>query len=497
VWHCPPPVPPPDQRQPPGREPEKPSPAIAALLIAFFGALYAVGSRVALRAFPYSGDEYSYYLQGELFARGLLKAPAPPNANLLWIDHVVIDQFVRSKYPPGTSALLALGVRAGAAWLVTPIEGAVALALVWWTARALFGPRAALVSLLVLGASPLFAVEAATFFSHTPTTMWLAASFAAVAAWSLSKHPMRAAWLPVAGVALGCAFVTRPVDALLFGAALLALRSWRVLVLVGLGAAPFVVAHFAYQAAVFGSPFTDGYTAYEPTFSAIYGAETAEPPLSLSRIVNPLQQWFHLEIVTAFVSPWTMPGAALVAVFGAVATRGDERTQAMRRFSIAIVVVALIALVPTISSGGDDGPRPRYLTTSLLAVAVLAGPGWPLARDALAGGLGARAARWIGGIAVAMGFILVGTLVVERTLLVIARSGLYDAVKDRGIERGVVIVRAQWPTRFARNGPFFDRPLFYLSAPADTSVDTVEALYPDRPVYEAFEGNPWKIVQRR
>ncbi len=82
------------------RTAEKPSPTVAAGLIAFFGVLYAVGSKVALRAFPYSGDEYSYFLQGELFARGLLKAPAPPNANLLWVDHVVIDQFVRSKYPP-------------------------------------------------------------------------------------------------------------------------------------------------------------------------------------------------------------------------------------------------------------------------------------------------------------------------------------------------------------------------------------------------------------
>ena len=119
---------------------------------------------------------------------------------------------------------------------------------------------------------------------------------------SLTK---RQAWLPLAGIALGCAFLTRPVDALLFGAALVALRSWRVLVLVAVGAVPFVVAHFAYQAAVFGSPFVDGYAAYEPTFRAIYGAETAEPPLSLSRIFNPLQQWFHLEICTAFVSPGT------------------------------------------------------------------------------------------------------------------------------------------------------------------------------------------------
>ncbi len=476
------------------RTAEKPSPAVAAGLIAFFGVLYAIGSKLALRAFPYSGDEYSYFLQGELFARGLLKAPAPPNANLLWVDHVVIDQFVRSKYPPGTAALLGLGVRAGAPWLVTPLEGVITLVIVWFTARALFGPRAAMVTLLVLGASPLFAIEAATFYSHTATTMWLAASFAAVTAWSFTK---RQAWLPLAGAAIGCAFLTRPVDALLFGAALVALRSWRVLLLVALGAVPFVVAHFAYQAAVFGSPFVDGYAAYEPTFRAIYGAETAEPPLSLTRIFNPLQQWFHLEICTAFVSPWTLPGAALAAVFGAVAIPKGDRARPMRDVAVAIAVVALVALIPTISSGGDDGPRPRYLTTTLFAVSLLAGPGWPPLRDALQGPLGARATRAIGAVAVVMGFVLVGTLVIEKAMLVQARDGLYEAVRAQGIEQGIVVVRAQWPTRFARNGPFFDRPVLYLSAPADMGVDAIAEKYPSRPLYEATEGAPWKIVRRR
>lgn len=476
------------------RSVEKPSPLLAAALIAFFGVLYAVGSRVALLSFPYSGDEYSYLLQGEVFARGLLKVPAPPHAAWLWVDHVVIDGFVRSKYPPGTSALLALGVRAGVPWLVTPLEGVITLVITWFTARALAGPRAALVALLVLGASPLFAVESATFFSHTATTMWLAASFAALTAWSLSK---RTAWLPLCGLALGCAFITRPVDALLFGLALVALRSWKVLLLVAAGAAPLVAVHLAYQAAVFGSPFTDGYAAYQPTFTAIYGAETAEPPLSLTRIVNPLQLWFHVDILTSFVSPWTLPGAALAALFGARAVHPDDRARPMRNVLVAIVVIALIAFIPTIASGGDDGPRPRYLTTTLFAVAILAGPGWPVIRDMLRDRVGDRLAGALGVLAVVMGFVLVGSLVIDRANLVRQREGLYARVRDDGVAEGVIVVRAQWPTRFARNGPFFDRPLLYLSAPPDVSVEAVAAAYPDRPVYEAFEGSPWKLVRRR
>src|SRR5580698_4450054 len=137
--------------------------AVPLILIALLGGVYAVLSRVALNGFPFSGDEYACFLQAEIFARGLLHAPAPPHPELLRVDHVVMDAWVRAKYPPGTSALLALGIRAGAPWLVTPLEGVVALVAMWRTARAHFGDRAAMISTLVLGLSPLFAFQAATF----------------------------------------------------------------------------------------------------------------------------------------------------------------------------------------------------------------------------------------------------------------------------------------------------------------------------------------------
>src|SRR5258708_1050002 len=136
--------------------------------------MYAVVARVALDAFPFSGDECSTLLQSELFARGLFKAPAPAHIELLRIDHVVIDSWVRSKYPPGAAALLAIGARHGVAWLVTPIEAVVALVLVWHTTRRLLGPRPALVALVTLGIAPLFAFNAASFYAHTPPMMILA-----------------------------------------------------------------------------------------------------------------------------------------------------------------------------------------------------------------------------------------------------------------------------------------------------------------------------------
>ncbi|MEO8549971.1 MAG: hypothetical protein ABI678_08350, partial [Kofleriaceae bacterium] len=75
------------------------------------------------------------------------------------------------------------------------------------------------------------------------------------------------------------------------------------------------------------------------------------------------------------------------------------------------------------------------------------------------------------------------------------REGLYQAAATLPYG-AVVIVRAQYPSRYARNGPFFEG-VRYLSAPETTSVVDVAAAYPDRPIYEAHEGVPWTIERVR
>jgi hypothetical protein len=463
----------------------------AIVVISALGVVYGVLSRVALRAFPFSGDEYSCFLQAELFARGMLHAPAPSHPELLRVDHVVIDAWVRTKYPPGTSALLALGVRAGVPWLVTPIEAVVALVATWRTAFGHLGGRAAMISLLVMGLSPLFAFQAATFFGHTPTVMWLALAFAAASRWSRTRGD---GWSLLCGAAIGCAFLTRPGDAVYFAAALLVFRSPRLIAMTALGALPFAFAYFAYQAAQFGSPWTDGYHAYEPTFRAIYG-ESSGHPIALRYLWDPEQQANHLDQICALVQDWTVPGTVLVAIVGALAIGKDHPVRRMRDFAIAVAVGPVAGLLVEVA-GPDDGARPRYLSTTLISIAFLAGPGWDATSQALASLIGPRLAPLMGAAALVMGPTEVGGFLGRRLPEVWMREGLFREVQALGIERGVVVVRAEWPTRYARNGPFFDRPVLYLSASADTTVDDVASLYPGTPVYEATEGRRWRVVRR-
>jgi hypothetical protein len=469
------------------------TPRNVVLLIALFGVFYAVFARVALHAFPFSGDEYSYVLQAELFARGLLHAPAPAHAELLRVDHVVIDGWVRSKYPPGTSALLAIGVRLGVPWLVTPVEAVVTLLALASAARRLLGERDVLLAVAFLGGAPLFAFQAASFFSHTAATMWLAIALAAIVAWTRDGRALR---LLLAGAAVGCALLTRPLDALLFAAALLSLGSVRAVALVAAGAAPFAVLHLAYQAAQFGSPFVDGYRAYEPTFRAIYGAQSAAPPIAIANFFDGEQLWHHLDIFRAFLIEWTVPGTALVALLGWVALCAEPETERVRRFAAVLVALFAGSLLVTVG-GTDDGARPRYLSITLLPIALLAAPGWRSAAELLRQRLGQKTLRVLAVVLWVLPVIQLGAFLYWRTPEIWVREGLVKAVTEQGIADGVVIVRAEWPTRYARNGPFFDRPVLYLSAPATTTADEVAAVFPGRPVYEAHEGRHWSIARVR
>jgi hypothetical protein len=476
----------------PGRD--RGSLAAPVLLIALFGIAYAVLARVALDAFPFSGDEYACFLQAEIFARGLLHAPAPPHAELLRVDHVVMDAWVRSKYPPGTSALLALGMRAGATWLVTPVEGVIALVALWRTTLAHLGSRAALMAIVMMGLSPLFAFQAASFYGHTPTTMWLALAFAATSLWIRTGS---SAWPVLGGAAVGCALLTRPGDAACFAAALVVLRSRRLIVLTVLGAAPFVAAHFAYQAAQFGSPFADGYHAYEPTFRAIYGESTSHP-LSLLYLVSPKEQANHLDVIRAFVMEWTVPGSVLVAVVGAYAIGREHPARPMRDLAVAVAAAPVAMLMLSIADP-DDGARPRYLSTALIPLAFLSSPGWDAASIALRTLVGPLVTRVTAVAALVGAPVAVGGFMGHRIPEVWVREGLFAQVRAAHVEEGVVVIRAVWPTRYARNGAFFDRPVLYLSAPAEMTVDEVAAVYPGRPVYEATEGTQgrlWKVVRR-
>jgi hypothetical protein len=258
------------------------------------------------------------------------------------------------------------------------------------------------------------------------------------------------------------------------------------------GAAPFGAAHLAYQAAQFGSPFSDGYHAYQPTFEAIYGASTAASNFSIHHFLSGEEQFYHLDVFRSFLLDGALAGSALVALFGAYAIGREHPARRLRNVLLAVLGLLAFVLLWVIADP-DDGVRSRYLSTALLSVAFLAAAGWESAHGLLAARLGGRGATVLALVLVALAPIQVGSYLVGRLPLQWVREGLYDAVAKAKIEDGIVVVRAEHPTRYTRNGPFFDRPVLYVAPRKTTSVADVAAHFPGRPIYEAFEGREWTI----
>ena len=56
----------------------------------------------------------------------------------------------------------------------------------------------------------------------------------------------------------------------------------------------------------------------------------------------------------------------------------------------------------------------------------------------------------------------------------------------------MVVVHAEFPSRYTRNGPTFDGSVLYVRAGVATDAQ-IAAWFPGRTLYEAHEGRPWTI----
>ena len=266
------------------------------------------------------------------------------------------------------------------------------------------------------------------------------------------------------------------------------------MIIPALSAVPLVVVNLWYQKQLFDGWLTDGYHAYHATFIALYGESAAENPVSPWHFVNPVQIWNHLDIYGQMCLQWTLPGTVIAALFGGQAIDKASPARKMRTFGIALIVVFCGALLIMVSNP-DDGPHPRYLSPLIIPLALLTGAGFDPLCAAIAKRFGNRVRVIFVVSGIVFGLAQFGSFLQDRIPKVWKREGLYQAA--RALPYGaVVIVRAQYPSRYARNGPFFDGVL-YLSAPASVTSVEVGSAYPDRPIYEAHEGVPWTIERVR
>ena len=102
---------------------------VALAFFAFFMSAHL--SRTVFERLPHLEDEVAYLFQARVFARGDIVIETPNPRRAYWQPFVVDHEGLRfSKYTPGWSALLSLGVNLGQTWVINAFFALLTVALV-------------------------------------------------------------------------------------------------------------------------------------------------------------------------------------------------------------------------------------------------------------------------------------------------------------------------------------------------------------------------------
>lgn len=500
---------------------------------------FAVALHVALHVLdgiPHVQDSVTYLFQAQTLARAALAAPAPPLAEPAGTAHfaqeflLVRDGRWFGKYPPGYPALLAVGVRAGAPWLVNPLLAALTVPLLTALYRALYGPGrrprpGALLGSLLLAVSPFFLVMSGSLMAHPAELFWTALF---MAAWAKAAGPTgfrsssvprgQRRWAVVAGVAIGALCLTRQFTAatigLSFGGGWLWLAARQAnngrarglpgaVVLAALAAVPFLLTLLIYQAAVTGNPWTDPRLLYWPTDRVGFGpgigeaenaftAEMTDAGVAIAWYDDPHQPprghtparglynlGRNLDALATDLFAWP-PLLTLAFVWLAFLARRPAATDWLL---LAVVLAVSGGYVAYWASGVAYGPR--YFYAALPALALLTARGV----SALAGVAGRRATAAVLLLLLAANLLqLPGRLAAYRDYNFVSAAPR-QAVEAQLTAPALVFVTAseadwwEYGAFFSGNTPWLDGSVVYardLGAPENARL---AARFPGRAVW--------------
>lgn len=188
--------------------------AIAVLCVASFLLSAAVAWGV-FEAVPRLEDEHINLYQAKVFASGRITQPTPPQPEAFFVPFQINQQGqIFSKYPPGYSLLLAIGVLVGQPWLVNALTAGLGLLGVYLLAKDLFDPDTGLLAAALAAVSPMYIMLSGTLLSHSSNlTILVFFAWAFLRAARERGSPAhRYAWL--AGGLMGLALTIRPWTAL-------------------------------------------------------------------------------------------------------------------------------------------------------------------------------------------------------------------------------------------------------------------------------------------
>jgi Dolichyl-phosphate-mannose-protein mannosyltransferase len=414
--------------------------------------------------FPFSGDEWSYFLQAEIFSRGRLQVDSPPHPRFFDVWAMVNNGKFYSWAPPGWPLLLLPGILLGVPWLVNPVLSALTLLIVYRLGELVYDRATSLLALFFMLFSPFFILHSASYLAH-PSSLFFIALCVFFYARGIEKEASRDFFL--AGLCGSMSFLIRPFDQVAIfsplGAYLLLLVlkrkvAVRQLLWLAVSHTLGVLLMLAYNYLQTGNPLTVGYHV---------GYDGSLFDLRLLGRQFIAEYLLHLLV-------WTFPFLPLLALlYNIWPGATGRRSLTEQRWDTLLLLVFLsnvfwYAFVPFHYWAGYG---PRYYYGSFFAVALLGARG----AMALMNRLKTRAAGEVrvGFAAVALGICLTLSLswvfpvkLIEAYRRIDARLALYHKVAEEKLQNAVVFIRSVdeefAPWNLTRNTSDFRGTVLYV-----------------------------------
>ncbi|HKW49116.1 MAG TPA: phospholipid carrier-dependent glycosyltransferase [Gemmatimonadaceae bacterium] len=321
---------------------------------------------------PFTSDEMAQLWHARILLSGRLMLATEARREF-FNTAPVIDQASHwfSQYPVGGPAFIAIGLAAGAAWLVNPVLLGFATWQTYRFTNAVSDELTARSTTLLFMLSPMVLIMAASQMNHVPALAFTMFALASLTQWDRAETT-REQWLSAAaiGFTLGIVAAVRPLDAALVGVVIACYQLWRLAAAperwrdIGIQCAaasvPLCVLFWA-NARTTGSPFLFGYDSLNGLAHRI-GFHLAPNGQIHTPLHGVILASGYLMRLDRFMFEWPIP--ALVIVLAGVA--GILATKRASRWDVVLAAVATAFLVGY-GAYWFDGffAGPRFLFTTL------------------------------------------------------------------------------------------------------------------------------------
>lgn len=447
-----------------------PLPIFLASLFALELALSAIVSTSVFERIPHVQDSIAQLFHAKILARGQLTAPGPALPQFFAQENVILKAGLwYSQYPPGHIALLALGVLAGAPWLVNPLLGGLTVLALYFVGRELWDDRTGRLCAVLGLLSPFVLFMSSEFMNHASALLGTALFIFSFARWlRLSSVP----WGLATGLTLGFVATIRPFSAAGVALPFATFAVWHLarrprellapVLAMAVGVCVMVGLLLAFNTATNGSPSVFGYhVLYGPGHDPGFGhSGKGEPHTPLLGLLNTFD---NLVGLNQYLFEWPFPSLGFVAVLFALRER--NRWDALLLASgLSLVVFHFFYWYQDMCFG------PRFLYEANVTWIALSARGILASFDWIAAGpdpeLRRRRHRFLVSLlATGLGFALIVRIPARVREYADEYWGVnravLDAVERQQIREGLVFVKSNYGAVLPANSPWLDQPLIF------------------------------------